>query len=39
MEARPALRVTSAALREGEAETFAEDLAAILRPQARTYSA
>lgn len=39
MESRPALRVTSAALREGEAETFAEDLAAILRPQARTYSA
>lgn len=39
MESRPALRVTSAALREGEAEAFAEDLAAILRPQTRTYSA
>ncbi len=39
MESPPALRVTSAALREGEAEAFATDLAGILRPQARTYSA
>ena len=39
MESRPALRVTSAALRKGEAEAFAEDLAVILRPQTRTYSA
>ncbi len=39
MESRSALRVTSAALREGEAEAFAGDLAVILRPQTRTYSA
>ncbi len=39
MESHPALRVTSAALREGEAAAFADDLAAILRPQTRTYSA
>jgi DNA-binding transcriptional MocR family regulator len=39
IETRPALRVTSAALREGEAAAFADDLAAILQPQMRTYSA
>jgi len=39
IETRPALRVTSAALKEGEAEAFANDLAAILQPQMRTYSA
>jgi DNA-binding transcriptional MocR family regulator len=39
IETHPALRVTSAALREGEAEAFADDLASILQPQTRTYSA
>jgi aspartate/methionine/tyrosine aminotransferase len=39
IETHPALRVTSAALREGEAAAFADDLAAILQPQIRTYSA
>ena len=39
IETHPALRVTSAALREGEAAAFADDLAAILQPQVRTYSA
>jgi DNA-binding transcriptional MocR family regulator len=39
MESRPALRVTSAALREGEPEAFGEDLAGILQPQTRTHSA
>ena len=39
IETHPAVRVTSAALREGEAAAFADDLAAILQPQMRTYSA
>jgi DNA-binding transcriptional MocR family regulator len=39
IETHPALRVTSAALGEGEAAAFAEDLASILQPQVRTYSA
>jgi DNA-binding transcriptional MocR family regulator len=39
IETHPALRVTSAALREGEAAAFADDLAVILQPQMRTYSA
>jgi DNA-binding transcriptional MocR family regulator len=39
IETHPAVRVTSAALREGEAAAFADDLAAILQPQIRTYSA
>jgi DNA-binding transcriptional MocR family regulator len=39
IESHPALRVTSAALKEGEAAAFAHDLAAILQPQMRTYSA
>jgi DNA-binding transcriptional MocR family regulator len=39
IETQPALRVTSAALGEGEAAAFADDLAAILQPQMRTYSA
>jgi len=39
MESGPAVRVTSAAIEPGEAEAFATDLAAILRPQTRTYSA
>jgi DNA-binding transcriptional MocR family regulator len=39
IETRPAVRVTSAALAEGEAAAFADDLATILQPQMRTYSA
>ena len=39
IETHPAVRVTSAALRDGEAAAFADDLAAILQPQMRTYSA
>ena len=39
IETNPAVRVTSAALREGEAVAFADDLAAILQPQMNTYSA
>jgi DNA-binding transcriptional MocR family regulator len=39
IETHPALRVTSAALGEGEAAAFADDLTAILQPQMRTYSA
>jgi len=39
MESPPALRVTAAALRPGEAEEIAVALGRVLRPHTRTYSA